>query len=225
MFSDLRSHSFSSLLSLTSCAAWVKVPRVREVGGGQMWTPWPYFCSNYGISISTHLITAHLQQCQERVWGQKTIDISNFQQLSESHTSLFTLILWAILQFASVKDLQRNSKSSQHSRLWHTSAVAYSPEAMLMISLTIASWASSYSSLFLIYSSLMVLSLLWTKQEHLEAVMFCLDLQCQTFGLSSESIPSVPTCLNSKVQHKDHKATDLQFIHTKTASRLIPSLR
>lgn len=183
MLLDLRSYSFSSLLSFTSFTVWVKMPRVREVGGGQMWPLWPYFCSYYRISICTHLTTAHLQPCQERVWRQETIHTSNFQQLSESHTSLFIPILWATLQFVSVEDLQRNSKSSQHSRLWHTSTVAYSPEAMLMISLTIASWASSYSSLFFIYSSLMALSLLWTKQEYLEAVMFCLHLQCQTFGL------------------------------------------
>lgn len=88
----------------------------------------------------------------------------------------YNLSLWKTLK-------ETVSPPSQHSRLWHTSTVAYSPEAMLMISLTIASWASSYSSLFFIYSSLMVLSLLWTKQEYLEAVMFCLHLQCQTFGL------------------------------------------
>lgn len=206
---DLRSYSFSSLLSFTSSAVRVKVPRVREVGGGQMWPLWPYFCSYYGIGICTHLITAHLQKCQERVWQQKTIHISNFQQLSESHTSLFTPVLWAMLQFVSVEDPQSNCRSSQHSRLWHTPTVAYSPEAMLMISLTIASWASSYSSLFLMYSSLMALSLLWTKQESLEAVTFCLHLQCQTFGLLiCKSIPGVPTCFNSK----DHKATDLLFI-------------
>lgn len=67
-FTDLSSHSFSSLLSFTSSAARVKVPRVREVGGGQMGPLWPYFCSYYRISICTHLTTAHLQKCQERLW-------------------------------------------------------------------------------------------------------------------------------------------------------------
>lgn len=110
MFLDIRSHSLSSLLSFTSSAVWVKMPRVREVGGGQMWPLWPYFCSYYRISICTDLIIAHLQQCQERVWWRKTIHISNFQQLSESHTSLFTLNLWAVLPFCLCK---RPSKKQQ----------------------------------------------------------------------------------------------------------------
>lgn len=120
------------------------------------------------------------------------------------------------------KDLESNCKSSQHSRLWYTSTLTHSPEAMLMISLTIASWASSYSSLFFIYSSLTELSLLWTKPQYLEAATFCLHC-CNAKLLDSyESIPVVPTCFNSKVQHK---ATALWFIHTRISVRLIPSLR
>lgn len=121
-----------------------------------------------------HTPSLHICSNARKGFDHKRQHISNFQQLSKSQTSFFTLILWGKLQFLSAEGSTNNCKSCQHSRLWQTSTLTYSPEAMLMISLTIASWASSYSSLFFIYSSLTELSLLWTKPQYLEAVMFCL---------------------------------------------------
>lgn len=84
------------------------------------------------------------------------------KSITEKHLRQFIKKHFHIAKTPQILLLVKSMPCKQHTM--HSMWSEASPEAMLIISLTIAFWASSYSSLFLVYSSFRELSLLQTRE-------------------------------------------------------------